>query len=398
MIHSASVTAIAALVAAVVGCGEDTRDRYGGIRNSGHRPVDGGAGEDSAAYQEPPSVCGNGIVERGETCDGHCPPDCDDSDPCTDDVMYGSAETCYVFCTNSDREATDDDGCCSIYSNANIDSDCDPVCGNSVVEEGEICDDGNTDGEDDCSSDCAFNSFCPQGSFEGGFTVREKRDARRLSGCLELGGDLAIESPAIEDLADLARLESVGGDLRIFGNAALTALAGLEGLIRIGGTLEIITNQELASLSGLDNLQELGGDLYLDNNILLCDLSGLGSLTALGGSLRIYNSPTLDRLPGLGALTAVQGDLELRENQWLSDLTGLEGVTSVGGTVLIYGNPRLVNLHALGSLASVGGDLTVVDNTGLPRCEAEWLRDSIGLQNVVGLVAINGNDPRGVCQ
>jgi cysteine-rich repeat protein len=398
MTSGASVLASAALMVAMMGCGGDTRDPYDGIRNDGVGWRDGGAPADSAGYQEPESVCGDGIVEGDETCDGLCPSDCDDSDPCTDDVLHGSAETCDAYCTNSDREPTDGDGCCSIYSNANVDDDCDPVCGNFVVEEGEICDDGNTDDDDDCSSDCAFNSFCPQGVTEGAFTVSRERDLGRLTGCAEVTGDLELSAPEIEGVEPLGRLESVGGDLYIFGNATLASLAGLESLTSVGGNLEIITNQELVSLSGLDNLQEIGGDLYLDNNMLLSDLSALGSLVTIEGSLRIVNSPGLSRLLGLNSLASVGGDLVVRENEWLSDLNGLDGLTSVGGILLIYRNPRLVNLHALGSLASVGGDFTVVENTGLPSCEAEWLRDSIGLDNISGLVAINGNDPRGVCQ
>ncbi len=397
MNRNASALAKAALVAVLLGCGGDDRDPYGGTGNGGNGRGDGGGPAGSAGYQPPESTCGNGIVEGNESCDGLCPTDCDDSDPCTDDVLHGSADTCDAFCGNSDKEPADDDGCCSIYSNANIDNDCEPICGNLVLEEGESCDDGNTDDGDDCSSDCAFSSVCPQGVTAGGFTVNDERDLRRLTGCLRVSGDLVIEAPNLEKLQPLVRLQEVGGDLRLFGNAWLGSLSGLESLTAVEGSLEVITNQEIASLSGLNGLREVGGDLYLDNNLLLSDLSALASLATLGGGLRIFNSPGLDRLQGLNALTAVGGDLEIRANEWLSDLEGLDGLTTVNGFVLLYENPRLVNLHALGSLCSVGGNFTVSDNQGLARCEAEWLLDSVGPENIGGLIAVGGNDPTGVC-
>ena len=35
-------------------------------------------------------VCGNGVVEPPELCDGDCPTSCDDGDPCTTDSLVGS--------------------------------------------------------------------------------------------------------------------------------------------------------------------------------------------------------------------------------------------------------------------------------------------------------------------
>ena len=40
------------------------------------------------------SMCGNGIVEPGERCDGRCPKDCNDNNACTVDALEGSASAC----------------------------------------------------------------------------------------------------------------------------------------------------------------------------------------------------------------------------------------------------------------------------------------------------------------
>ena len=59
----------------------------------------GSAVPDAGEIREP--VCGNGIIEGAETCDGTagvCPTACDDGDPCTEDRLVGSADACDLAC------------------------------------------------------------------------------------------------------------------------------------------------------------------------------------------------------------------------------------------------------------------------------------------------------------
>jgi hypothetical protein len=115
--------------------------------------------------------CGDGVLTGGETCetggtDNPCPTqnDCADTDPCTDDKLMGSAEQCSAKCVSVPiRQAKAGDSCCPTGANANTDSDCDPKCGNRIVEQGELCD-------GDCPRSCARASGCEQEMLQGSAT------------------------------------------------------------------------------------------------------------------------------------------------------------------------------------------------------------------------------------
>ncbi len=49
-------------------------------------------------------------------------------------------------------------GCCPAGCNANNDPDCQPVCGNGVIEAGEVCDDHNTANGDSCDPTCRYTN------------------------------------------------------------------------------------------------------------------------------------------------------------------------------------------------------------------------------------------------
>ncbi len=110
-------------------------------------------------------VCGNTVVEPGETCDppGSCPSSCNDGNPCTADALVGNAATCTAACTaTAITTCVGGDGCCPTGCNANTDSDCTPVCGNSVVEAGETCDPPAS-----CPATCFDGIACTEDLLQG---------------------------------------------------------------------------------------------------------------------------------------------------------------------------------------------------------------------------------------
>jgi cysteine-rich repeat protein len=111
-----------------------------------------------------------GVCDIAESCDGvgnNCPADakstavcnpstgpCDPLEACDGVGNNCPADVTIVDCINGD-------GCCADGCNANNDSDCEPICGNGIEEEGEECDDGNTDETDSCTSECTSRQPVP---------------------------------------------------------------------------------------------------------------------------------------------------------------------------------------------------------------------------------------------
>ena len=115
------------------------------------------------------SVCGNGFVEPGETCDDgdtsldwDCDAQCQVNSPsCPYNVFYdGQCDCgCDVFdpdCVDASAAACEENHCTGGYVPADSRNFyCVPVnCGNGVIDPGEGCDDGNFDNDDGCYYFC----------------------------------------------------------------------------------------------------------------------------------------------------------------------------------------------------------------------------------------------------
>ena len=133
-------------------------------------------------------VGSNGTLEPGEQCDDG---DGDDSDLCTGactfcgDTIVTAPEQCDpgAFCTLGTRNglACDSDdgnpttGCpgggfCRTRNVPGCDGNCTlPACGNGNISGAETCDDGNTNNQDACPSDCIIDTCAPNAGSD--FTV-----------------------------------------------------------------------------------------------------------------------------------------------------------------------------------------------------------------------------------
>ena len=98
----------------------------------------------------------------------------------------------------------------------------------------------------------------------------------------------------------------------------------------------------------------------------------------MSDTLLVSSNPALAHVTGLAALATI-GDLQISSNHTLQDLTGLEALVAVD-FLTVTSNSQLTDVQAL--LAAGGGSLTTafslnfIDNTALPTCAAEAVRDA----------------------
>jgi hypothetical protein len=171
----------------------------------------GSAGDAGTSAPASDSLCGNGRIDPGETCDiaiapgdpGACPPsNCDDGVSCTQDIVQGSA--CTLSCFHELITTNDpNDGCCPSGATAATDSNCSASCGNGVVDPGETCDTGIAPGlpgacpiPGDCTSPdpCALTLLASAGTCEAiclHYQVAVQRDG---DGCCPPGATNADDS------------------------------------------------------------------------------------------------------------------------------------------------------------------------------------------------------------
>ncbi|HKU44892.1 MAG TPA: hypothetical protein VJR89_42325 [Polyangiales bacterium] len=140
------------------------------------------AGANANSDRDCPAVCGNGVIEPGERCDGtSCPSNCNDNDVCTADFVEG--EGCQRSCGHRDLgpNRNTKDGCCPNGANSTTDADCSADCGNNLVEPPELCD-GN----------CPTVAMCND-------SMACTRDFVDGTGCMQKCGHTDITTPANND-------------------------------------------------------------------------------------------------------------------------------------------------------------------------------------------------------
>src|SRR5690606_1946783 len=118
------------------------------------------------------SRCGDGIVDSasGEECDdgnevfadgceSDCRFTCSEDYRCDDGNACNGVETCTEHRCVAGTQEADGSGCALADGSDGVcraGSCVAAGCGNGVVDGGEDCDDGNTDDDDGCRTDCTF--------------------------------------------------------------------------------------------------------------------------------------------------------------------------------------------------------------------------------------------------
>ena len=114
-------------------------------------------GADATVDPDCAAVCGNGVLESGETCDPKdgCP-SCKSEDQCLVFTSKGDAASCSVSCSFSAvTSCRSGDGCCPSGCDADNDDDCSTTCNNGTLDAHETC-----DGPVSCPESCDDKNPC----------------------------------------------------------------------------------------------------------------------------------------------------------------------------------------------------------------------------------------------
>lgn len=117
-------------------------------------------GADSTSDSDCKPVCGNNVLESGETCDpvSSCP-SCMAADKCLMVTSTGAADSCNLSCTYAVKSGCmNGDGCCPNGCNSSNDNDCSSTCNNGTVDKPkETCETG---GANACPTSCDDGDPC----------------------------------------------------------------------------------------------------------------------------------------------------------------------------------------------------------------------------------------------
>jgi hypothetical protein len=220
-------------------------------------------------------VCGNGIVEAPEECDGD--PSC---------IPAGSADECKVRCEAHSGGHCPAGSICDCEADASTCATLGTdacfvvagVCGNLIVDPGEDCDGTPGCGPPHTSAACRFSCLngatCPMGKscdqdficrtgliHVGDITIAKAADVSLVSGVAILEGSLYVTAPDLTAL-DLPNLQVIRNDFIIDKSAVELVSASLPNLGTIGGNLDVCPNNAFDVLD-LSNLTQAGGISFL---------------------------------------------------------------------------------------------------------------------------------------
>lgn len=130
------------------------------------------------------------------------------------------------------------------------------------------------------------SASCPEGRT---VELSLPEDVKRLAGCEKVGA-IVIRTGATIDVAPLAELEEITGDLSIGPTVGVDTIA-FNGLLRVGGTIRVANNGSLRGLY-LPRLEH-AGRVEVDNNAVLSTIS-LPRLADVDSSLVITDNNALE--------------------------------------------------------------------------------------------------------
>lgn len=175
-----------ATIGLVGSCSDDSQKRDGAVDTT-----------DQGSKEQITEICGDGVVATSERCDtkiaagqpGACPTECDDQNACTIDDLINDGP-CMVHCVHTEiTSCANDDSCCPTGCTTFDDNDCEPPCGNGVLDTDERCDTAiGTDFPGACPTACTDGNDCTVDTLLNGGTCAALCDYAPILDCVNDDG------------------------------------------------------------------------------------------------------------------------------------------------------------------------------------------------------------------
>jgi len=257
------------------------------------------------------NVCGNGAVEAGEACD---------------DGNVAGGDGCSFICTIETGWAC-----------AGTPSSCSPVCGDGLIVGSEACDDGNTVSGDGCSSSCQIEilSVCGNGVLESGEQC-DDGNTNDNDGCsaactLETGGGgggYVICGNAVREGSE--QCDDGNND----NGDGCNSICQKEGVpertftVKARPEKRVNPSQNWGTTATLSFLSQKTGHVLFTTQLTIND-TGWGTLTTNQIPAGAYDIS----LKGLSHLTKVMRNVEINDNSHTLDFTFGETFYLIAGDV-----------------------------------------------------------------
>jgi hypothetical protein len=160
--------------------------------------------------------------------------------------------------------------------------------------------------------------------------------AKTVDGELRIADNARLSAIALDEL-------TAAGSVTIAGNGATSLDLGS---LQQVGRVEISNNAQLASIVGAA-AATIGGDLVVRGNRALTSLGAWSSLGRVEGSLTIDDNDGLANLGGLAAMQYVTSSVAITNNALLSSIDAVSHLRGIGQSALVTGNASLSNCRAI---------------------------------------------------
>ncbi len=258
----------------------------------------------------------------------------------------------------SDTETATSESDTNNTTGANTTTDTDPSASGTTEDPTEdATDDSTTESEDESSGGpppaglgCGEPPPCDRGVFKGSIRIESADQIDDIAGYTSVDGFLEVFQSDLTCLDFLACIETVSGDMTIFGNDFLTDVSGTDAITALGTATADLPEEDKR------------GTLVFSENSAIEDLNGFNALQQVQATLLIAENASMTSISGFESLVGARKDFQVRFNPALTDIAGdgLRDILFIGGECIVTNNESL----CISTVEGMCGDLEQGPNGG----------------------------------